>query len=40
MRHSLISFAAASLSVLLCSCGFMTPLNSTQVIKKRFPRLH
>ena len=25
MRHSLLPFAAVSLSVLLCSCGFMTP---------------
>jgi hypothetical protein len=25
MRHSLRPFAAVSLSVLLCSCGFMTP---------------
>lgn len=25
MRHPLLSFAAASLSVWLCSCGFMTP---------------
>jgi hypothetical protein len=25
MRYSLLPFAAVSLSVLLCSCGFMTP---------------
>ena len=25
MRNSLLQFAAVSLSMLLCSCGFMTP---------------